>query len=184
MNDETDELSRAVAVLIGNMRKLKDIAAQAQPGTARALQARKAIDEMARDLRRHRKKMEKKLRQHPWPEDQRRIAIEQIELIRVAEMEADGELMTTAPKMTIENLYLVYAHLQGQIAATTNLAAALAALHPDKQTIERVIQFTATSNGHQQAGGSPAAEEAYASGMEHAMSVFRAALAGLAESRT
>jgi hypothetical protein len=179
MNDETDELSRAVAVLIGNIGKLKDIAAQAQPGTARALETRKLIGEMARDLRRHRKEMEKKLRRHPYPEDQRRIAIEQIELIRAAEIEAAGEPMT-APKMTIENLYEVYAHLQGQIAATTNLAAALAALHPDKQTIERVIQFTATSNGYQQAGGSPGAERAYEAGMEYAMGVFRAALAGLA----
>jgi hypothetical protein len=182
MNDETDELSRAVAVLIGNMRKLKDIAAQAQPGTARALETKKLIREMARKLRSCRKELEKKLHGYSWPEDQRRIAIEQIELIRAAEMEADGEILTT-PKMTIEDLYDLYGHLQGQIAATTNLAAALAALHPDKQTIERVIQFTATSNGYQQAGGLSAAEKAYAAGMEHAMGVFRAALAGLAVRR-
>ena len=91
--------------------------------------------------------------------------------------------MITVPKMTIEDLYELYGHLQGQIAATTNLDAALAALHPDKQTIERVIQFAATSNGHQQAGGSSAAEKAYAAGMEHAMAVFRGALAGLAVRR-
>jgi hypothetical protein len=53
-----------------------------------------------------------------------------------------------APKMTIEDLYDLYGHLQGQIAATTNLAAATS-LHPDKETIERVIQFTASSNGYQ-----------------------------------
>jgi hypothetical protein len=91
--------------------------------------------------------------------------------------------VTTVPKMTVEDLCDLYGHLQGQIAATTNVAAALAALHPDKQTIERVIQFTATGNGYQQAGGSSAAEKAYVAGMQHAMAVFRAALAGLAVRR-
>jgi hypothetical protein len=87
--------------------------------------------------------------------------------------------MTTEPKMTTEDLYELYGHLQGQIAATTNVAAAIAALHPDRQTIERIIRATATSKGYQKGGGSSAAEKAYAAGLEHAMGVFRAALAGV-----
>jgi len=86
--------------------------------------------------------------------------------------------------MTIEDLYELYGHLQGQIAATTNLAAAIAALHPDRQTIERLMLATAASDGYQRKGGATAAEKAYAAGMKHAMGVFRAALAGLAGIRT
>jgi hypothetical protein len=103
---------------------------------------------MARKLRSCRKELEKKLNGYPWPEDQRRTAIEQIELIRIAETEADGELVTITPKMTIEDLYDLYGHLQGQIAATTNLVAAIAALHTDRETIERIIRATEVSNGY------------------------------------
>jgi hypothetical protein len=95
MIDETDELARAITELIGNMRKVKDAVRAAQPGSARALETRQLIDEMARELRRHRKSLERRLRRHPWPEDQRRIAIEQISLIRLAEAEVDG----TAPEV-------------------------------------------------------------------------------------
>jgi hypothetical protein len=81
--------------------------------------------------------------------------------------------------MTIEDLYETYGHLQGQIAATTNLCAAIAALYPDRQIIERIIAATSTSDGYQRAGGTTRAEQAYAAGMNHAMGVFRAALGGV-----
>jgi hypothetical protein len=82
--------------------------------------------------------------------------------------------------MTIDDLYELYGHLQGQIAATTNLAAAVVATHPHRQTIERIIEFTAASEGYRREGGSSRAEKAYAAGMERAIAVFRAALAGVA----
>jgi hypothetical protein len=82
-------------------------------------------------------------------------------------------------KMTIDDLYELYGHLQGQLAAATNLAAAVAALHPDRQTIERVIESTAASKGYHREGGSSAAEQAYPAGMESAIAVFRGALAGM-----
>ena len=92
-----------------------------------------------------------------------------------------GELQgsDSVPKMTMDALYELYGHLQGQIAATTNVAAAIAALHPNRQIIERLIQATASSDGYQRTGGTSAAEKAYAAGMEHAMAVFRAALGGV-----
>jgi len=83
------------------------------------------------------------------------------------------------PKPTIEDLYELYGHLQGQIAATTNLAAALAAFHPDRQAIEQVIAATAASKGYERQGGASAAEHSYAGGMAHALAVFRAALGGI-----
>jgi hypothetical protein len=84
------------------------------------------------------------------------------------------------PTPTLDDLYDSYAHLAGQLAAVTNLAAALAALHPEhEQTIERILEATSGSKGYQRAGGSTSAEQAYAEGVDHAMSVFRAALAGM-----
>jgi hypothetical protein len=81
---------------------------------------------------------------------------------------------------TMDELYIAYAHVAGQLAVTTNLAAALAALHPEHhETLERVIAATEASGGYKRAGGSAAAEEAYAEGVEHAVSVFRAAMAGM-----
>lgn len=81
---------------------------------------------------------------------------------------------------TIDELHMAYAHLAGQLAITTNLAAALVALHPEhRQTLERVIAATEASGGYKQAGSSVAAERAYAEGVKHAVSVFRAAMAGI-----
>jgi hypothetical protein len=81
---------------------------------------------------------------------------------------------------TIDELHIAYAHLAGQLAVTTNLAAALVALHPEhRQTAERVLSATAASGGYKQAGGSVAAEAAYADGVQHALNVFRAAMAGM-----
>jgi hypothetical protein len=81
---------------------------------------------------------------------------------------------------TIDELYVAYAQLAGQLAVTTNLAAALAALHSERhQTLERVIAATEASGGYKRAGGSAAAEDAYAEGVQHAVSVFRAAMAGM-----
>jgi hypothetical protein len=83
--------------------------------------------------------------------------------------------------VTLEELYELYRHLQGQIAATTSLAAALAALHPDRRTIERVIEATAVSKGYPEPG-SLATEQAYAAGMRHALAAFRAAIEGMTPS--
>ena len=81
---------------------------------------------------------------------------------------------------TIDELYIAYAHVAGQLAVTTNLAAALAALHPEhRETLERVMAATEASDGYKQGNGSAAAQEAYAEGVEHAVSVFRAAMAGM-----
>lgn len=81
---------------------------------------------------------------------------------------------------TIDELYIAYAHLAGQIAATTNLAAALVALHPEcRQTLERIMAATEASDGHKRAGGSVAAEKMYAEGVQHTVSIFRAAMAGM-----
>ena len=81
---------------------------------------------------------------------------------------------------TIDELYVSYAHLAGQLAVATNLAAALAALHPEHhQTLERVLAATEASNGYKQRNGSAAAEQAYAEGVQHAASVFQAAMAGM-----
>jgi hypothetical protein len=81
---------------------------------------------------------------------------------------------------TIDELHIAYAHLAGQLAITTNLAAALVALHPEhRQILERVVAATEASGGYKQAGGSEAAEEAYAEAVRHAVSVFRAAMAGM-----
>jgi len=78
---------------------------------------------------------------------------------------------------TIDDLY---AHLAGQLAIATNLAAALAALHPEhRQTLERVIAATEASGGCKQPGGSATAEEAYAEGVQHAARVFRAGMVGM-----
>jgi len=81
---------------------------------------------------------------------------------------------------TIDELHMAYAHLAGQLAITTNLAAALVALHPEhRQVVERVMAATEASGGYKQAGGSVAAENAYAQGVQHAARVFRAAMAGM-----
>jgi len=81
---------------------------------------------------------------------------------------------------TIDELHMAYAHLAGQLAITTNLAAALVALHPEhRQIVERVMAATEASGGYKQAGGSAAAEAAYAEGVQHAAAVFRAAMAGM-----
>lgn len=81
---------------------------------------------------------------------------------------------------TIDELHIAYAHLAGQVALTTNLAAALVALHPEhRQMLERVIAATEASDGHKRAGGSAAAEATYVEGVQHAANVFRAAMAGM-----
>jgi hypothetical protein len=81
---------------------------------------------------------------------------------------------------TIDDLYIAYAHLAGQLAATTNLAAALAAVHPmDRETFERVMAATAASDGYKRERGSAAAEGAYAEDVKHAISVVRAAMAAM-----
>jgi hypothetical protein len=79
--------------------------------------------------------------------------------------------------MKIEDLYVVYGALQGQVAAITNVCAALAAKHLDKELLERVLTTTQQSEGYKRDGGK--AEEGYAIGMAHACAVFRAAMAGL-----
>ena len=66
------------------------------------------------------------------------------------------------PAPTIDDLYTANAHLAGQLAATTNLVAALAALHPeDRETFERVvIRHRGATHGYTQAG-SATAESTY-----------------------
>jgi hypothetical protein len=81
-------------------------------------------------------------------------------------------------KMTIEELYDTYGHLQGQVSVAINMCAAMAALHPSRETIERIVNFTATSTDSRRSGSS--AEQAYAAGMASAIAVIRAALAGIA----
>lgn len=81
---------------------------------------------------------------------------------------------------TTDDLLITYAHIAGQLAVATNVAAALAALHPEhRQVLERVMATTAASDGYKRAGGSAVAEEAYSQGVQHAISVFRAAIAGM-----
>jgi len=93
MTQETDELVRAVTELIGNIRRLKNVAAIARPGGPRAKETKKLLDDMARRLRRYRKKVETDLQQHECTEAQRRLAAEHIQLIMLAEAEVNG----TAP---------------------------------------------------------------------------------------
>lgn len=95
MSEETDELVRAVTELIGNIRTAKNVAAIARPGGPRAKETKKLIGEMSRALRRHRKKLEKSLKCEDCTEDQRRLTMEHIQLIILAEAEVDG----TAPTM-------------------------------------------------------------------------------------
>jgi hypothetical protein len=90
MSEETDELVRSVTELIGNIRNLKNVAAIARPGGPRAKETKKLIDDMARQLRRYRKKLETVLRQHECTEDQRRLATEHIQLIMLAEAEVNA----------------------------------------------------------------------------------------------
>ena len=91
MSEETDELMRAVTELIGNIRTLKNVAALARPGSPRAKEFKKLIDDIARRLRRYRKKVETDLRQHECTEAQRRLAAEHIQLIMLAEAEVGGK---------------------------------------------------------------------------------------------
>lgn len=93
MSEQTDELVRAVTELIGNIRRLKNVAAVARPGGTRAKETKKLLDDIARRLRRYRKKVEAGLRDHDCTEAQRRLAAEHVQLIMLAEAEVDG----TAP---------------------------------------------------------------------------------------
>ena len=93
MTQETDELVRAVTELIGNIRRLKNVAAIARPGGPRAKETKKLLDDMARRLWRYRKKVETDLQQHECTEARRRLAAEHIQLIMLAEAEVNG----TAP---------------------------------------------------------------------------------------
>jgi hypothetical protein len=93
VNDETAELIRAVTELIGNIRSLKNVAAVARPGGPRAKETKKIIADMARQLRRYRRKLEAGLREDECTEEQRRLATEHIQLIMLAEAEVNG----TAP---------------------------------------------------------------------------------------
>jgi hypothetical protein len=86
----------------------------------------------------------------------------------------------SSPKLTLEDLYVCYGHLQGQVAAVNTIAAALAALHPDKATIERVLHMTESSDGFQRDEAPAAGQDAYREGMAYAIRVFRAAMAGMA----
>jgi hypothetical protein len=79
--------------------------------------------------------------------------------------------------MKIEDLYDLYGHLQGQVSVAINVSAAIAALHPSRETIERIIHWTAASTDSRR-GGTPA-EQDYAAGMDSAIAVLRAALAGV-----
>src|ERR1700758_4782148 len=65
-----------------------------------------------------------------------------------------------AQNVTPEDLYVCYGHLQGQLAAVTTIAAALAALHPDKATIEPVVRMTETSEGFQRDEAPAAGQDA------------------------
>lgn len=79
--------------------------------------------------------------------------------------------------MTIDELYKVYGRLQGQVAAAVNVCAMMAALHPARESIERILEATATSANSRREG--TASEQAYAAGVESTIEVFRAALAGV-----
>lgn len=90
MSEDTDDLVRAVTELIGNIRRVKNVAAMARPGGPRSKETKKLIGEMSRALRRHRKKLEASLLRHDCTEDQRRLATEHIQLILLAEAEAES----------------------------------------------------------------------------------------------
>jgi hypothetical protein len=79
--------------------------------------------------------------------------------------------------MKVEDLYDLYGHLQGQVSVAINVSAAIAALHPGRQTIENIIGATAESTDPRRRGNS--AEQAYAAGIDSAVAVFRAALKGM-----
>ncbi len=91
MSEETDDLVRAVTELIGNIRRVKNVAAMARPGGPRSKETKKLIGEMSRALRRHRKKLETSLLRHDCTENQRRLATEHIQLIMLAEAEVESE---------------------------------------------------------------------------------------------
>jgi hypothetical protein len=86
---EHAEILREFTKLIGNIQSIKQIARR-EPPDRHSVAAKEFIADMVRELKRLRKKLEKQLRDHPWPEDQRAIANEQIAVVKLAEAEADG----------------------------------------------------------------------------------------------
>jgi len=82
--------------------------------------------------------------------------------------------------LTIDDMYVAYAHLAGQVTVATNLAAALAALHPEhRRKLDQVMAMTLDSDEYKHPGSTAEAQAAYADGMRFAVSVFRAAMAGM-----
>lgn len=77
------------ALLISNLRLAKEIAAR-QPPDRHSIAAQKFVADSVKELKRLRKRLEKKLAKYAWPEDQRAIANAEIAAVRLAEAEADG----------------------------------------------------------------------------------------------
>jgi hypothetical protein len=86
---EHREILREFTKLIGNIGSIKQIAAR-RPPDRHSRAAQTLMADMVKELKRLRKKLEKKLRDYPWPEDQRALANAQIAIVKLAEAEADG----------------------------------------------------------------------------------------------
>jgi hypothetical protein len=86
---EHREILREFTKLIGNIQSVKQIAGR-RPPDKHSIAAQNLVVDMVNELRRLREKLEKKLRDYPWPEDQRELANAQIAIVKLAEAEADG----------------------------------------------------------------------------------------------
>jgi hypothetical protein len=74
---------------LANIQSIKQIASR-RPPDKHSIAAQNLIVDMVKELRRLRKKLEKQLRDYPWPDDQRALANAQIAAVRLAEAEVDG----------------------------------------------------------------------------------------------